>query len=256
MDTPVIDFHCHVGRWGKYGMGDDPVDYLRVMDAAGVDRACINCINFGDARRGNDRVARVVAGHPDRFIGVAFVTPRYPDEALKELERAFDELGMRFLKVYPDYLGSPIDDPAYEPVFQWADERGIVIMSHSSYVPGDNGLTRPERFVGLAQRFKRVRWVLAHSGNLRPGQKQAVAAAKACPNIFLETCTSFAEHDTIELLVKGAGEDRVLYGSDMPLMDARLQVGRIATADISDDAKRKVLGLNAIKLLALEGDWK
>jgi predicted TIM-barrel fold metal-dependent hydrolase len=37
----------------------------------------------------------------------------------------------------------------------------------------------------------------------------------------------------------------------MPVMDARAMVGRIATADISEQAKRKVLGLNAIKLLGL-----
>ena len=52
--------------------------------------------------------------------------------------------------------------------------------------------------------------------------------------------------------MEGAGEDRVLYGSDMLLMDARLQVGRIVTADISAEAKRKVLGLNAIELLGLD----
>ena len=77
-------------------------------------------------------------------------------------------------------------------------------------------------------------------------------AANSCSNIYLETCTSLGEHDSIEFLVNGAGEDRVLYGSDIPLMDPRLQVGRIVTADISDEAKVKVLGLNAIKLLGLD----
>ena len=253
MDTPVIDFHAHIGRWGKYALDDDPETYLRVMDSAGVDRACVNCIQFGDASRGNDLVAAFVSKHPDRFIGVAYVTPRHPDEAIAELPRAFDELGMRFLKLYPDYLGRPIDDPSYDPIFEWADSRGIVVMSHSSNVPGGSELTHPARFVGLATRFPGVRWVLAHSGNARQGQEQAVQAARECPNVFLETCTSFGEHGTIEFLVEGAGADRVLYGSDMPLMDARFQVGRIVTADISDDAKRKVLGLNAIKLLGLEG---
>ncbi len=252
METPVIDFHCHVGRWGRYGMDDDPADYLRLMDAAGVDRACINCINFGDARRGNDRVARFVAQRPDRFVGVAYVTPRYPDEALAELDRCFDVLGFRSLKLYPDYLGKPIDDPAYDAVFEWADDRSVVIMSHSSYVHDDDWLTRPDRFVGLAQRYGKISWVLAHSGNARQGQEQAVTAARACPNVYLETCTSMGEHDTIEFLVDGAGEDRVLYGSDMPLMDPRLQVGRVVTADISHDAKLKILGLNAIELLGLD----
>jgi predicted TIM-barrel fold metal-dependent hydrolase len=79
-----------------------------------------------------------------------------------------------------------------------------------------------------------------------------VEAVRACPNIFLETCTSFGEHGTIEFLVEGAGADRVLFGSDMPLMDARYNVGRIATANISEEDKRKVLGLNAMRLLGLE----
>ena len=252
METPVIDFHNHVGRWGNRGVDDAPDRFLRIMDAAGVDRACINCIHYGDAAHGNDTVARFVSMHPDRFIGVAFVTPHYTEEAIGELERAFDVLGMKFLKVYPSWFGRPIDDPAYLPIFEWADDRGIVLMSHSSYVDERDTLTDPRRFIGLAERYSRVRWVLAHSGNSRPGQERAVEAAQACPNIYLETCTSFGEHGTIEYLVEGAGPDRLLYGSDMPLMDARFQVGRIVTADISAEAKRQVLGLNAIRLLGME----
>ncbi len=250
-ETPVIDFHTHAGSWGATGVYDDPDRFLRIMDAAGVDQSCINCIFFGDARRGNDTVAKFLALHPDRFIGVAFVTPHYPTEVVPELERAFDALGMRSLKVYPTYFGRPIDDPAYMPVFEWCDQRGIVVMSHSSYVGPEDTLTAPSRFIKLAERFQNVRWVLAHSGNSMQGQVKAVEAARARPNIFLETATSFGEHGTIEYLVEGAGEDRVLFGSDMPLLDARHQVGRVVTADISDEAKRKVLGLNAIKLLGL-----
>ena len=89
METPVIDFHGHVGRWSTNSSDDDPELYLRMMDAAGVDKACINCIFHSDARRGNDIVADYVGRHPERFIGVAFVTPHYPEEAIGELERAF-----------------------------------------------------------------------------------------------------------------------------------------------------------------------
>ena len=43
-----------------------------------------------------------------------------------------------------------------------------------------------------------------------------------------------------------------MFGSDMPLLDARAMIGRIVTAEISSEAKQKVLGLNAIKLLGLD----
>ena len=260
MDTPVIDFHNHVGRWGILGVDDDPDRFIQIMDAAGVDRACVNCIFYGDARHGNDLVTKFVSRDPDRFIGVAYVTPRYPDEAIQELERAFDEMEMKFLKIYPNYFRQPVDDPAYFPIFEWANDRGIVIMSHSNYIPENDPqyasehdtFTRPLRFIALAERFPRIRWVLAHAGNAIHGQEEAVEAALARPNIFLETSTSLGAHGTIEFLVEGVGADRVLFGSDMPLLDARAQVGRIVTADIPDEAKQKILGLNAISLLGLE----
>jgi len=252
MNTPVIDFHAHAGRWGNRAVDDDPEKFIATMDAAGVDKANINCIYYGDAWRGNDIVAWFVEQYPDRFIGVAYVTPHYPEEVIGELERAFDVLGLISLKVYPTYYGKPIDDPGYFPIFEWCNERGVTMMSHSSFANEDDTLTLPRKFIALAQQFPKMNWVLGHSGNARPGQIQAVEAAQACPNIYLETCSSFGDHETIKFLVEGAGEDRVLFGSDMPLMDARGMVGRIVTADISEEAKRKVLGLNAIKLLGLE----
>ncbi len=51
---------------------------------------------------------------------------------------------------------------------------------------------------------------------------------------------------------KGAGPGRVLFGTDMPLLDARHQVAKVATANITDEAKQRVLGLNAIELLGLD----
>lgn len=262
MNVRVIDFHSHVGRWGLQGFYDDPKRFLRIMDAAGVDQSCVNCIFYGDAKRGNDRVFEFVNEHPTRFIPVAYVTPRYPTEAIKELDRSFDKLGMKFLKIYPDYLRKPVDDPSYSPIYEWANDRGIVIMSHTMYVSETDPqyaseytsaiLTRPLRFIKLAEKFPRIQWVLAHSGNTIIGQEEAVEAAKAQPNIYLETCTSLGAEGTIEFLVDGAGADRVLFGSDMPLLDARQQLGRIVTANISTEAKTKILGLNAIKLLNLE----
>ena len=242
-----------MGRWGPVNGDDNISEFVRIMDAAGVDRACINCIFFGDHRICNDRVARFVSEYPDRFIGAAFVTPHYPEEAIQELERAFDVLQMKFLKLYAPYFYLPIDDPAYMPIFEWANDRGVVIMSHCSFdLEGGDTLTAPWRFDDLAERFSNIQWVLAHSGFSPAGEVRAIQVARAHPNIFLETATSRDAHGTIEHLVEGVGEDRVLYGSDMPIFDARQQVGRIVTSQISEEAKRKILGLNAIKLLGLE----
>ena len=250
MQTPVVDFHTHVGRWGRRGGTDDIDHFVRNMDAAGIDRACVNCIFHSDARRGNDIVASFVARRPDRFIGVAFVTPHYADEAIPELERAFDELGMRYLKLYPDFFGRPHDDPAYAPILEWANERGLVIMCHARYQRFGDSVTIPARYAALTRSYPHITWVLAHSGG--GASQEAVDAARMFPNLYLETCGSGTTHGAIEFTVEHAGAERILYGSDYIEMEMRQQLGKIVTADISEDAKRKILGVNAIKLLGLD----
>ena len=69
--------------------------------------------------------------------------------------------------------------------------------------------------------------------------------------MYLETCSTFREPGVVERLVTEAGADRVVFGSDVPLMDPRSQLGKIITAGISDDAKRLVLGENAKRLLGM-----
>ncbi len=72
------------------------------------------------------------------------------------------------------------------------------------------------------------------------------------PTVYLETCGSGGAHNGVKNAVDGAGPGRVLFGTDMPLLDARHQVAKVATANITDEAKQRVLGLNAIELLGLD----
>lgn len=90
-----------------------------------------------------------------------------------------------------------------------------------------------------------------HTGNTPLERVQAIAAAQANPNVYLETCSTFRTPGVIEQLVNEAGADRVLYGSDLPLMDPRPQLGKIITAQIAPTAKRQILGENARRLLRL-----
>ena len=109
----------------------------------------------------------------------------------------------------------------------------------------------PRLVANVAPRFPKATFVCGHSGNCPPMRRMAIDAALANENVYLETCSTFRSPGAIEQLVEEAGPERVLFGSDLPLMDPRSQLGKIITADISDDAKRLVLGENARRILKL-----
>jgi hypothetical protein len=243
--SKVIDFHGHVGRMDRYGMKDDPALMLHAMDKAGIDRACLFHIYHPDGTTSNDLTARFVARHPDRFIGFAYVSPLVPENILPELTRAIDELGFAAIKLYSPYTPWQYNEPPWDPIYEFSDERGLAIICHT----GPDAF--PEHFSEVAPRFPRANFVIGHSGNTPVYRAQAIAAAQANPNVYLETCSTYRTPGVIEQLVDEAGAERVLFGSDSPLMDPRPQLGKIITADIPNEVKRKILGENARHLLSV-----
>jgi len=55
----------------------------------------------------------------------------------------------------------------------------------------------------------------------------------------------------LERMVNGVGAERVLFGTDMPFVDGRPQIGYVACARIPDDSKRLIFGLNAKRIFRL-----
>jgi len=251
INTPIIDFHAHGGFWRRYGVIDDPELYIRLMNSTGIDKACINSIFFGDSHWANNLVNdRFVTKFPNRFIGVAFVTPHYPEETIKELDRAFNKLKFKFLKLYPDYYGKPSDDEGYTHIYEWANEKKIPIMCHATYPTDPPNIKILDRYTKFTKNYPDIKWIIAHGAEIP--DINTVTVAKELPNIWLETCGSPTPLHGISFTVNHGLADRILFGSDMPLMDHRHQIARVITADISQEDKKKILGLNAIKLLDLE----
>ena len=245
--TMIIDFHGHQGSFDQYLAYDNADLMLRAMDAAGIDKSCLFNIFHPEGRGSNDRTAAFVARHPDRFIGFAYVSPTIPERMTDELTRAIDDLGLKAIKIYPPYGPYALDHQAWDPVYRFASDRGLAVIAHT----GGEVSSSPEDFGKAAARFPDANFVAGHSGNSEPYRAQAIAAAQRYSNYYLETCSTFRTPGVVEELVEKAGADRVLFGSDIPLMDPRPQMGKVVTADISDDDKRLLLGYNARRLLKI-----
>ena len=83
------------------------------------------------AQLANDGMAELVRTHPDRFLGFgAAVALDDVDLALREVDRAVNQLGALGVQIYTNTQGHPLDEPRFEPFFAYLAELGKVIWIH------------------------------------------------------------------------------------------------------------------------------
>lgn len=244
---PVIDMHSHPDRFRSiYFPVVEPDDMASFLDRAGVKMVCgvTHESIFADMTAGNDRMERLVRRHPANFRGYIGINPHYPDNITVELAR-YDRragfIGFKFLSTYHEYK---ITGDANIPVFQFADERGLVILSHTW---GKDEFCRPELFVDLADRYRNVTWLLGHAGY--GDWKTAARIARDHPNIFLELTGAACVAGLIDLFTEIAGSNKIVFGTDFPWFDPHYGVGAILFSRITDDDRRNILYNNAASIL-------
>lgn len=249
-DELVIDAHCHMGLYGNFNTPKcHAASMVAQMDRLGI-KSCVSAHHSAiapDQRYGNDEVLQAMADFPGRIYGYATVSPNYPAaEVVAELERCISA-GMIGVKIHPDLHGCNVDDDKYRCVWEFANERSMPLLSHT----GTGGRNPVKTFEKLADMYPNVNILLGHAGFGSEGADQSIHAMKSCPNIYAEITGSTVIYGTLERMVREAGADRVLFGTDLPFIDARPQVGRVAFAKITDEEKRKVFGLNAARIFGL-----
>jgi len=249
-DAFLIDVHAHIGWCHNMPRRHvDAASMLPVMDALGVDLACISsCLALGpDVRGGNQEVLEALTAYPDRFVGVAIVNPHYPDEVGPELERMFSRDGVGMIKVHPSFHAYPLDGPAYAPVWEFAERRQIPVLTHT-WGEG-RGFDHPFQAEAVARRHPRLSLILGHSGGSPAGVRACIEAAERTPNLYLDTGTSSMYRGVTELVVERLGPRRMLFGSDVTYTAHPPQVAKIAYARIPADDKREIFGMNLAGLL-------
>jgi predicted TIM-barrel fold metal-dependent hydrolase len=247
----IIDAHGHVGPYRNFYIPDPGADgIVAVMDRCGITLSCLssNMAIGPDWITGNRLTAEAVAAHPDRLIGHAVANPQEPELIRDELTHAFDELGMRAVKLHPDLHGHPIGGPGYEPAWEFAAERDCPVFSHTFHGSRFND---PQAFGPLAERYPDIPIILLHSGSRTEAFGGAIALAKQHANLYLDLSGSFSTGRWIEHLVREAGADRVIWSSDIPFIDLRYSLGRVAFARLTRDEQALILGGNIRRLLDL-----
>lgn len=239
----VIDAHMHIEKFYNFFIPrSEPRDLIASAERIGIQKMYGSSIVAlrSDAELGNRNALAFHAQYPRMFFPYLVFKPNYPDDALHALTLAESAKINRF-KIHDDGNDIPYDDKRYSPLYDYVHARGGIILAHTW------GKKNVEPLMRVARDFPRANILLGHSGVYE--EEIYARAARECDNIYLETCSSYAWYGLMERLVAMAGSERVLFGTDMPFLSPDQQIGRVLFARITDEDKRRILGLNAQRLL-------
>ena len=215
-----------------------PGDLLAAMDADGVDRAVCFTWPFASPAlcvEANDWLAAAVAAHPDRLVGFGVVNPADPGAAAEVARCA--RLGLRGIgEINADAQGWSLDDlGAFAPVAAACAAAGLPVTLHASEPVGHpypgKGTAGPGRVERLAVSFGDVSVVAAHLGGGLPlyaHMPEIRALLRA--NLWVDTAAVPFLYDpsVYARAVELVGADRVLLGSDFPLLRPSRYLGEIS----------------------------
>jgi predicted TIM-barrel fold metal-dependent hydrolase len=235
----LIDAHAHVGT-SLFGVEISEEDLLASMDAGGIDQAILIPLKPRDYhfRLENDRVAAAVGAHPARFFGFARVDPWQGEDAVAELRRSLDELGLIGLFLHPFEEQFAANDEISFSSLQILEERGLPLMIAGGYPT----FSHPSQIADLARQFPALTIIATHGGQINISGMllaDALRTMRANPNVIMETSGIYRE-DFIEDTIAELGPDRVIWGSNAPYMDQGFETTRVRMAHLSDDVKRQI----------------
>lgn len=236
-------------------------DTLAVMDEQGVDKSVLFGFPWRSVdtfRLNNDYILEAVARHPDRLIGFCCLDPMHPDAA-GEVERCL-QAGLSGVGELAFYT-SGLDERCLEcldPIMALARRFDVPVMLHTNepvghQYPGKSPNTLIQIYT-LVKRFQHNRIILAHWGGgiffytlLKKEVRETLA------NVWFDTAASpyLYQPAIYRQAIALAGPDKVLWGTDFPLLKPRRYFKEMDQAGLSDAEKRAICGANALKLLNL-----
>lgn len=253
LPVPVIDMHMHIlhegmdGAGGQYRMEKGgPLGTYKMLARLGCRGGGFmswNGVVSGDSLGGNECTSRALDAAPKGYWGLANFDPSHYSQ--EELARLIPQVyeDKRFIGMKPYHLyGVEYHHPSYDVWWRYGNAHQLYALIHR---------TRQDflEVETLAQKYPDVRWVVAHCGGSFKWADMAIEAMKKFSNVYAEITLTPVWLGIVEYLVRGAGADRVLYGSDLPMRDPRQQLGWVIFSRLSLEEKKQVLGENALAVI-------
>jgi predicted TIM-barrel fold metal-dependent hydrolase len=260
MSAPfIVDAHAHTGDMSLFFCPESSArDLLSRMDRLAI-QCSINAGSWTGLMQGGmgelEASRREYEQSQGRIFYLGPFDPRRGARALRELEQACREPGLAGIKIHPSFHRTAAEDPLYEPLWRFAEEHDLTVMSHSWSSSERNPaqvLSLPRRFESWVRRHPAVRLVLAHAGGRGDGRAEAVRLAREHPGVYLDLAGDIFCFRLLEQLAGEVPAGKLLFGSDFPWLDPRANLSRVLCAEVPAELKRRILRDNALEAYKLK----
>ncbi|MDB5774378.1 MAG: hypothetical protein JWP38_511 [Herbaspirillum sp.] len=273
---------------------------IKDMDRMGIDIQAVSAapsqyyywaepdIGLAFSREINDRIAEIVAMHPDRFVGLGTVPLQDAKMATAELVRCVKKLGMRGVQINTQVNGMDLADKrlGLDRFFAKAQELDVVILIHPlGFDKGDrfvdyyfnNVIGNPLEstlavshliFGGVLDRYPGLKFCVAHAGGYLPhypgrmdhawkARPDARVTIKKKPSSYLKKFYfDSMTFDTrmLDGMIERYGARHVLLGTDYPYdMGEDNPIKLIESVSRLTGAEQDlIMGGNAARLLKIK----
>jgi predicted TIM-barrel fold metal-dependent hydrolase len=283
MAQVIVDFHTHIfppwlrERRDEY-IKRDPCfsllysqpeakmataeELLASMDEAGIGLSVV--LNIGWAShefcvKTNDYILDSVSRYPTRLAGFCALQPGAGDAAIAELERCAKSGAKGIGELRSDVQGFDLTDrTTMKPLVDAALKHDLIFLTHSSEPVGHEysgkGSITPDILYSFIAVFPNLKLVCAHWGGGLPFYALMPEVAKALTNVFFDTAATVFLYrpEIFEQMNNIIGSDKILFGSDYPLMHQNRVLAQTQSSQLPEDDKARILGTNAQKLLHLD----
>jgi len=241
---PIIDVHSHYGKW-PFPMRRWGIEYsLELMRNRGIGKTIMSSAYaiVYDFVEGNRQMAEAIEGHPE-ILGYVTVNPNYFEASCRELETYYKKPNFVGAKIHPAYCRRAINAPQTRALVRKIADYGRPMLIHTY------GQGTPGQILDLAKDCPNLPIIMGHGG--ADAWREAADVIRQCENVYLEFCCSGLETDKVRRVIQTAGDERILFGSDLDLIHPAFIAGCYEEACLTQAEKEKILYRNASRIFGL-----
>lgn len=222
------------------------------MKESGVDISVV--CNIATNPRQQHKVNSFAVSLNDKKPGLVVLGSLHPDS--EEIEEELDYLldhDIRGIKIHPEYTDYYIDAPEWEKIFKACEEKNFFIVTHAGYdfISPNRTAVTPQRLLNVLNKHPKLRIVAAHLGGNRYWN-EVYDLLCGRENLWLDTALVAAEGVSpvlVKKIIDKHGDDRILFGSDMPWSDPKEEISFIRSLGLPESSLKKIFEENAKNLL-------